>query len=90
MTTMKIKIKKEINEELEIALPYFCKIGDNAFFYKIFSEEKCLQICTIKESQDIGIKHAGLPFSLSSKPSEITADEFHEVFNETLTILAIK
>ncbi len=83
---MKIEIKN--TDTIEINLPYYCK--GSIHFFKIFSQEKCLMINTLKGGEAISIVHAGLPFDLNDSEGGITASDFHDKFNEVLTILATK
>lgn len=78
---MKITKKTTIEEQLEISLPAYYKSKTGYFHYKIYSEENCL--CVYEN--EIGIKHAGLPFNIESVPS--TENEFLEAYNKTLSTL---
>jgi hypothetical protein len=81
---MKITTKKTIEEQVEITLPAYYKSKTGYFHYKIYSEENCL--CVYEN--EIGIKHAGLPFAIESVPS--TQDEFLAGYNRALSNLNSK
>jgi hypothetical protein len=81
---MKITTKKTIEEQVEITLPAYYKSKTGYFHYKIYSEENCL--CVYEN--EIGIKHAGLPFDILSEPS--TEDEFLAGYNRALSNLNSK
>ena len=78
---MKITTKKTIEVTEEITLPAYYKSKTGFFHYKIYSEENCL--CVYEN--EIGIKHAGLPFAIESEPS--TKDEFLAGYNRALSNL---
>lgn len=49
---MKLEIKKELIEYVEVELPFYKK--SNCSYYKVYSEKKCIQVCTLETSEDIG------------------------------------
>jgi hypothetical protein len=81
---MKITTKKTIEEQVEITLPAYYKSKTGYFHYKIYSEENCL--CVYEN--EIGIKHAGLPFVIECQPS--TEEEFLVAYNKALSNLNSK
>jgi hypothetical protein len=81
---MKITKKTTIEEQVEISLPAYYKSKTGYFHYKIYSEENCL--CVYEN--EIGIKHAWLPFAIESEPSN--ADEFLAGYNRALSNLENK
>ena len=81
---MKITTKKTIEVTEEITLPAYYKSKTGYFHYKIYSEENCL--CVYEN--EIGIKHAGLPFAIESVPS--TQEEFLAGYNRALSNLNSK
>jgi hypothetical protein len=81
---MKITTKKTIEEQVEITLPAYYKSKTGYFHYKIYSEENCL--CVYEN--EIGIKHASLPFNIESVQS--TKEEFLEGYIRALSNISNK
>jgi hypothetical protein len=48
---MKIRITKELIEYVDIQLPMYKK--GSCFYYKIYSELKCIQVCNLGTSEGI-------------------------------------
>ena len=48
---MKIEIKKQVIEYVDIELPMYKK--GSCFYYKIYSEKKCIQVCNLQSSEAI-------------------------------------
>ena len=48
---MKIEIKKQVIEYVDIELPMYKK--SSCFHYKIYSEKKCIQVCNLETSEAI-------------------------------------
>lgn len=57
---MKIEVKKVLIESIEISLPNYRT--DGYHYYKIFSEQQCIQVLDSETTPSIGIHHAGLAF----------------------------
>lgn len=76
---MKIEVKEEVTKEVEIEPPHYRKSESGLFYYKVFSEEKCLQVTTKSDIQ-IGVFHAGLAFEGSYPSVECTKGEFELAF----------
>jgi hypothetical protein len=81
---MKITTKKTIEEQVEITLPAYYKSKSGYFHYKIYSEENCL--CVYEN--EIGIKHAQLPFNIGAIQS--TKEEFLAGYNKALSNISNK
>jgi hypothetical protein len=75
---MELTIKKTTEETIDIKLPAFYK--SSACNFKIYSEKHCICIT----SEEIGIKHATLPFCLDSL-TDSDEFEFLTAYNETKT-----
>ena len=50
---MKIQLKKEVIEYVEVELPFYKK--NRCHHYKVYSEDKCIQVCNLEESESIGV-----------------------------------
>ena len=82
---MNVKIKKEIEEVTQIALPYFATNGHN--YYKIVSENRTNNIAVsfYDTSMCYGIENYVAPeraFGINCKT--ITEEEFNQVFETVL------
>lgn len=69
---MKLKIQYQATKEVEIQLPAFMK--SNCHFYKVISEKKCIQVCTLSGNTQIAEGHADLAFMDGNIPA--TEKEF--------------
>lgn len=78
---MEIKIQKLVTDNVEITLPFFCKDGV-CHYYKIYSEEECLQLTNMTSlyGTNISVCHSGLAFNSQGSDlwKEITEEEFNE------------
>jgi len=82
---MIIKVEKKVTEEKEITLPFFCKTkGNNLYFYKIYSEESCIQV-QIMLGYGIQTAHSHLALHLEYEPC--TEDDFLEAYNTAINNL---
>ena len=77
---MEITIKKTIEEKHEIKLPAYYKSRSTLFHFKIYSDANC--VCVYED--EIGIKHAGLPFALD-QILESTEEEFLNAYTKAKT-----
>lgn len=75
---MKIEITKVIKEEINVTLPVFRK--NNCHFYKVFSDEKCIQICNLDGNIAIGIHHSGLAYA-GTDTIDCSKNEFEDSLN---------
>ena len=73
---MEITIKKTVEETINIELPAFFRSKSKHFYYKVYSEDYCIQIY----ADEIGIKHASIFTILDYEPC--TESEFLDKFNE--------
>lgn len=80
---MKLKFKETITKEVEIALPHFMK--SNCHFYKVYSEEKCIQVTDLDGNYQIQQAHSGLAFL--DGQVEATAEEFKDAFERVSVYL---
>lgn len=62
---------------IEVSIPHYRKSG--AFAYKIYSKDRCIQVCSIGEMESIQNSHAGLAW-VGAPDSECTKEEFDEAF----------
>jgi hypothetical protein len=81
MTLTKFKLKKEIHEEVEITLPYYCK--NSVAIYKILDENSAIKVGTVYP--EISIQ--GSKVVISVMDSEADAKEFEQVYNNVVTFL---
>jgi hypothetical protein len=84
---MKLKVKKEVEEEIELELPYYCK--SICYYYKVLREDLVLVILPKTDSEvmelQVGPFHSRI---LDDRHTQITAAEFNEVFQSTLDGMA--
>ena len=78
---MEITIKKTVEEKLQVTLPAFFRSKTQHFYYKVYSEDYCIQIY----NEEIGIKHATIFTILDYEVC--TEVEFLNKFNEVNNIL---
>ena len=50
---MKIQVKKEVIEYVDVELPFYKK--SSCHYYKVYSEDKCIQVCNLEESESIKV-----------------------------------
>ncbi len=80
---MKLKVKKEVEEEIELELPYYCK--SICYYYKVISENVVLVILPKTDSEVMELQVGPFyPRILDDRHTKITATEFNEVFQSTL------
>lgn len=82
---MKKKIQITSFIEVDINLPYFCKV-DNTRFYKVYNEHKAIQVYISNYNKDfsISIVTSELPFNFEYV--DITENEFLENYNRALKL----
>jgi hypothetical protein len=73
---MEITIKKTVEEKVQISLPAFFRSKTQHFYYKVYSEDHCIQVY----DGEIGIKHATIFMVLDYE--FCTEQEFNEMFNK--------
>ena len=73
---MEITIKKTVEEKFNIELPSFFRSKSKVFYYKVFSQEHCIQIY----DKEIGIKHASIFTVLDYEPC--TESDFLDMYNK--------
>lgn len=73
---MEITVKKTVEEKHEITLPAYYKT--NCHHFKIFSNEKCINVCSLLGHRSIGEQHAEAPFNCYAV--ECTENEFNDAF----------
>jgi len=86
---MKIKTTKTVTEEHEVELPLYRK--GSVFFFRVFSETKCLQVCLHKHADTaIQICYSGMAWTISDV-EDCTKEEFDAAYKsavEQLTAIA--
>lgn len=91
---MKIKQKVNVVKEIEvdIKLPYFCKLENGCVFYKLLNEDgHYIQVSTYSFSTSVEaseIPNIGIIFAENN--IEIEENEFNEAFEKTVEILINK
>jgi len=73
---MKITTKKTVEFEIDIPVPSFIRSKTKNFYYKVYSEDYCIQVY----DGEIGIKHATIFTVLDYE--FCTEQEFNEMFNK--------
>jgi len=81
---MEIEINSTTTKKVKIELPYYCTDGF-CHWYKVFSEENCIQVMNGNWSPQIGKHHAGLAFV--NNAIECTKEDFEENFKKVFNIL---
>ena len=82
---MKLKIKTETTTEVEIELPVYRKVA--CFFYKVYSNEHCIQILDSCSNSGITLAHAELAWHLSGG-TDCTKEEFDQAFDKVFKELS--
>lgn len=80
-TIMKIETTKQVKTEVEIELPYYC--ANMCHFYEVYSEQRCIQVCTLEDWNAISIQPAKLALN-GENNRVITEKEFSDIFEITL------
>jgi alpha-tubulin suppressor-like RCC1 family protein len=81
---MKITTTKQVSTTIEVELPIYRK--SPAFVYKVYCDNKCICICTMKNQEEIALRSASLAFS-NEESIDITEQEFTTIYNEVFTTL---
>ena len=82
---MKIKIKREITEEVEVTFPLFTKSLPHFYIFK--SENECVSITAYSDAVKVE-KHAKNCFPESwMLHEECSADEFYDAFKKAMSEL---
>ena len=76
---MEIRIKKTIEEKVNVALPFYRK--DNCHHYKVYSENNCIQVTDL-DTYSCGIQIGHIGLAISETNVECTQEEFEEAFNK--------
>lgn len=83
MTLTKFKLKKEILEEVEITLPYYCK--NSIAIYKILDENSAIKVGTMPDFPEISIQASKVAISVMD--CEADEEEFEQIYNNVVTYL---
>jgi hypothetical protein len=83
MTLTKLKLKKEVFEEVEISLPHYCK--NASAIYKIVDETTAIKVGTMPDYPELSFQSAKLAISLGHEQSD--AEEFEQIYKNVLTYL---
>lgn len=88
---MKLKVKKTVEEEVEVKLPYFFKTPTS--YVAVLSEEKTATISALTNVSSVAIYPIGnvdtLGFDMENS-IEITAAEFHEQILSAINNITIE
>ena len=82
---MKLKIKTETTTEVEIELPVYRKAS--CFFYKVYSDENCIQVTDTVSHSGIIVAHAELAWHLDGG-TDCTKEEFEDAFAKVASQLS--
>ena len=83
MTLTKFKLKKEVVEEVEITLPYYCK--NTVAIYKILDENSAIKVGTMPDYPEISIQASKIAIAVMD--SETNEEEFEQIYNNVVTFL---
>lgn len=84
-TEINIKVQKEVDEIISLELPHY-RIGP-CHAYKVFSEDKCIQVCHGLDYKPlVEVTYAFIAFS-SAKDVECSKPEFDAKYIEVLNRL---
>jgi len=82
---MEITVRKVIEEKVKIELPIYRIGGCHA--YKVYSEEKCIQVCNFNGGLSISQSHAGLAWT-TDNVKDCSREKFEEQYNKVSTQIA--
>lgn len=82
-----VRIKKSDAEQHEVTVPHYTKIGDSMFF-KVYSEENCVNVSLINGYEKLQVAHSGLAFG--ERTIESNKEEFEAAFNSVLETIKKK
>jgi|LakMenEpi13Sep09_1017268.scaffolds.fasta_scaffold08492_3 hypothetical protein len=85
---MKTKIKVQIEQEVEIEFPFYCKSGES-HYYRIINENEGLCVRSSQWSFDISFRDATIGVALHDGYEKITREEFETFFNQTLNKIKV-
>ncbi len=80
---MKIKFEEKVQREVEITLPKFVK--SNCHFWKIYSEERALQVTDLERAYRI--EESYISVALINGTIESSEEEFEEAYARISKIL---
>lgn len=81
---MNIQITEYTERTIEIELPAYRKSG--CHYYKVFSDEHCIQICTLDFNTSIARHHSGLAYS-DKRIEDCSKEEFEENYNKVSELI---
>jgi len=81
---MKIQITESTEKTIEIELPAYRK--SICHYYKVYSNEHCIQVCDIDSSTSIARYHSGLAYS-DKRIEDCSKEEFEENYNKVKDLL---
>jgi len=86
---MKIKFKKTVTEveEVDVELPIYRK--DICHYYRVFSEDHCVKVCTLKEWEEISVNPFSNAFS-GNTSEDCTSEEFYKALTTVTELLQSK
>ncbi len=85
---MKTKIKVQIEQEVEIEFPFYCKSGES-HYYRMISADEGLCVRCAQYSFDISFRDATIGLALHDGYEVITQEEFETFFNQTLNKIKV-
>jgi hypothetical protein len=85
--TYQLSVKKTVNETVEITLPYYFKTEYTAYF--IMSENRAVKVGFNSYLKEIGHTFPESAFATNEIKTEITKEEFTEIFNKAVESLKI-
>lgn len=82
---MKLKVKSTVETEVEVTLPAYTK--SSCHFYKVYSEEKAIVVCTLNGHHEIGLVSPMNAFHDGHDVSN--EEEFNKAFDKIGGILTM-
>lgn len=79
---MKLEIKKEIIEYVEVQLPLYKK--SSCHWYLVYEENRCLRVCDLRNHEEIGCINASCAFM---DTEDCTKEEFDQAYQRISNLL---
>lgn len=79
---MKLEIKKELIEYVEVELPFYKK--GICHWYKVYQEDRCLRVCDLNNHEEIGLINNDCAFMSTE---DCTKEEFDQAYEKISNLL---
>ena len=84
---MEIEVETKSVKKVKIDLPYYTKTVDQLYFYKVYSEDHCIQVCLTPNNiitPEVRITYSSMAFSGNLVSAQCTKEVFDAAFDKAI------